>query len=134
MMKKFTLIVIACLFSVFYSSVSSAQTVFWVEAFNNSCTQACPDSTYTGLNGAWTTMVTGSQGTYSNIWYVSCAENGNAIGACGTGCGSDATLHIANVPNSPSSLLCPTGDCGASYDAGLGTGEVVTITRAVSPT
>src|ERR1017187_9526124 len=107
MMKKFTLIVIACLMGMFYSSILNAQTTFWTEAFNNSCTVGCADSTYTGSNGAWTTMITGAQGTYPNIWYVSCAENGNAVGACGTGCGSDATLHVANVPGSPSALLCP---------------------------
>jgi PKD repeat protein len=100
----------------------NAQTIFWLEEFTNGCTSLC--TTYTGTNGAWTFTSAGpatacGAATTPNIWYISCAENGNAPGICGTGCGNNATLHVGNDPNSPSAgFFCPTGDCGAAYDAG----------------
>jgi|GEM_PF-1171804 len=99
-----------------------AQTIFWIEEFNNGCSSLC--TSYSGPNGAWTFASNGpatacGAATTPNIWYISCAENGNAAGACGTGCGNNATLHVGNDPNSPSAgVFCPTGDCGAAYDAG----------------
>src|SRR6185436_2082843 len=48
-------------------------------------------------------------------------ENGEAVGACGAGCGSNATLHVGNVPCNLC-LVCPNGDCGAAYNAGPGFG------------
>ncbi len=99
---------------------------FWTEDFNNGCTLLCIAHTYSGLNGPWTltdaTPATDcSLPVTANQWYVSCAENGNAIGTCGTTCGAgaNATLHLGNISISPSaSAFCPTGDCGAAYDAG----------------
>ena len=110
-----------------------AQTTFWTETFTNGCTSLC--TTFTGVNGVWTVASTGTNQTKANTFYFSCAENGNAAGQCGTGCGSDASLHVGNVPTSPNAaFFCPTGDCGAAFDAGLGNNKVVTNKRAESPT
>ncbi len=99
-------------------------TVFWSEDFNNGCNQLCLASAYVGPNGPWSVTISSPNTdcgltVWDNIFYISCAENGNNTGLCGTGCGSDATLHVGNDPNSPSApFFCPTGDCGAAYDAG----------------
>lgn len=65
---------------------------------------------------------------------ISCSENGEAVGACGAGCGNDQTLHIGSVPCTLC-LFCPNGDCGASYNAGPAfSGEdPTTDKRAASP-
>jgi len=122
----------------------NAQTIFWIENFNNGCASLC--TSYSGPNGAWTFTSTGPASacggaTTPNLWYISCAENGNAPGICGSGCGNNATLHVGNDPNSPSAgIFCPTGDCGAAYDAGgycdiLSTPpSTVTDIAAASPT
>ena len=127
-----------------YAAATEAQTIFWLEEFTNGCTSLC--TSYTGPNGAWTFTNAGPANacggpTTPNLWYISCAENGNAAGACGTGCGNNATLHVGNDPNSPSAgFFCPTGDCGAAYDAGgscdiLGTPpSTITDIQAISPT
>jgi gliding motility-associated-like protein len=70
---------------------------------------------------------------------VSATESGMGVGNCGDGClgtgTTNRTLHIGNVTGSPlSALFCPTGDCGAAYDAGIGTNSVTTNKRAQSPT
>ncbi|HEY6161039.1 MAG TPA: hypothetical protein VI112_07445, partial [Bacteroidia bacterium] len=97
-------------------SASAGSTTFWTETFNNGCTSGCLASTYTGVNGTWTinnsnnpTTDNCGQTPQSNTWYISCAENGNAVGTCGSGCGSNATLHVGSV-----TILDP----GAAYDAG----------------
>jgi hypothetical protein len=102
---------------------SAITNPFWTENFNNGCTSGCLASSYSSANGTWKETdysPPGACGTsVTNLWFVSCAENGNAVGACGTGCGSNATLHIGSQVTSPVlSLLCPTGDCGAAYDPG----------------
>lgn len=104
------------LFSAVLSVLSlSAQTTVWTEDFENSCTGGCTaDGVNTG-NGAWT--ITDSSPaldgcgfpTSPNTFYVSCAENGNAAGMCGTGCGNDESLHVGSTT---------VGDLGASYDSG----------------
>src|ERR1051326_557642 len=105
-------------------NLSLSQTVFWSENFNNGCNSLCMASSYTGPNGTWVITNNGAAtacgaATIPNEWFISCAENGNAVGACGTGCGNNATLHVGNYSTSPSaSIFCPTGDCGAAYDAG----------------
>ncbi|CAN5586978.1 hypothetical protein BH11BAC1_BH11BAC1_12730 [soil metagenome] len=117
-MKKIYMFCIAMALTI----VSNAQTTFWLEEFTNGCTARC--TTYTGTNGAWTFASNGPASacggaTTPNIWYISCAENGNAAGTCGTGCGNNATLHVGNDPSSPSAgVFCLLGDCGAAYDAG----------------
>lgn len=102
----------------------------WTEPFSNGCTQLCLANGYNG----WTVTNTGFNGTSANELYISCQENGNAAGACGTGCGADPSLHLGNVSTSPAAFIfCPTGDCGAAYDAGLGDGTCLTSKRAESP-
>lgn len=110
-MKKTLLLFIA----TFYFLISHSQTVFWTEAFTNSCTSACLVTTYTaGPNGAWTQTSTGTNDPQSNKWYVSCAENGNAAGQCGSNCSPnpDPSLHVGADDG-----IQPT-DPGAAYDAG----------------
>ncbi len=104
------------------ASAAFAQKVVWGEDFESGCTQNCQATTYIGPNGTWSTMSTGTNGACANTWFVSCAINGNAVGACGSTCASNETLHIGNnaagciSPNS--CIICPTGDCGAVYDVG----------------
>lgn len=106
------------------ASQAGAQTVIWAEQFENGCTTGCYASAYTGVNGPWTVTNVGAQGACPNRWFVSCRENGNPTGACGTDCTTNnESLHIANelvgVCGSPSGcFFCPAGDCGAAYDAG----------------
>jgi hypothetical protein len=126
--------------------VTCGQKVVWEEDFENACTQGCAATTYTGPNGYWSTMSTGTNGTCANIWFVSSQENGNPVGACGNGGTGNETLHIGNNGagcTSPNScIFCPTGDCGAAYDASCPPANCSlccscqssqTSTRAVSP-
>ena len=63
----------------------------------------------------WTlNTVLGTEGIYPNNWYISCQEDGQSAGACGTACSiMDNSLHI-----SANAIL---GDLGAAYFEGLGT-------------
>lgn len=117
------------------SGYTATTTPFWTENFNNGCSSLCLGSAYSGANGAWTMASTGTNDAKASQFFVSCTENGNAVGACGTGCAGDATLHVANVSGSPAAaFFCPSGDCGAAYDAGLGGTTVRTSRRMESPT
>jgi hypothetical protein len=111
-------------------SASAAATTFWTETFDGA---ACPATS--GCDPSligWTSVSLGGEGGNANRFYVSCQENGNASGACGSGCGSDQSLHIGNVSTSSAAAFwCPSGDCGASYDAS-GAGEI-SNKRAESP-
>lgn len=111
-------------------SASAAANTFWTETFDAS---ACPGTS--GCDASligWSAVSIGAEGSNANRFYVSCQENGNAAGSCGSGCGSDQSLHIGNVPTSSAAgLFCPNGDCGASYDA-TGGGEI-SNKRAESP-
>ncbi|MBK9758884.1 MAG: hypothetical protein IPO90_02650 [Flavobacteriales bacterium] len=123
----------------------TAQLSVWAEEFENNCNQNCFASAYTGVNGGWTTASTGTNGACANKWFVSCQENGNPAGTCGTTCGNNETLHIGNDPSciSPNScFFCPSGDCGAAYDASCPPAlcsfccsclSSQTSTRAISP-
>src|SRR5204863_10047261 len=85
-----------------------------------------------GANGAWSVVDVTPPGANANVWYVSCAENGNPAGQCGSSCGTSSSLHVGNVASSPAAFLfCPTGDCGAAYDASDGT--CAADKRAISP-
>ena len=118
-------------FFVLFNLRGVTQT-FWTETFTNGCTSGC--ETYTGPNGAWLVTNTGVNDVAANTWFISCAENGNAAGLCGTACAGDASLHVANVSTSPGAgMFCPTGDCGAAYDAGDLSNSVRTSKRAESP-
>jgi hypothetical protein len=125
-------------------SATTGGGTFWTEAFSNGCTAGCAATAYAGPNGSWT-QTNSSTGSAPNNWFISCAENGNAAGVCGAGCGSDPSLHIGANPNSECvCLYCSQaqGDCGASYDAcgpgdGFGFcagGGVSTDKRIESPT
>lgn len=140
-MRQYVLIAAALLVSPMHG-----QKVVWAEDFESGCTQNCAATTFTGANGYWSTMSTGTNGTCANVWFVSCQVNGNAVGGCGSGCAGNETLHIGNNAagcTSPNScLLCPTGDCGAVYDPGCPPATCTlccscqssqTSTRAVSP-
>ncbi|MEO8085593.1 MAG: T9SS type A sorting domain-containing protein [Bacteroidota bacterium] len=119
---------------------------FWTETFSNGCVAGCFASGYSGPNGAWTVTAPTANGPAPNQWFVSCAENGNAAGVCGAGCGSDPSLHVgANPASECTCLICSAtnGDCGAAYDATspgdcIGfcspSGNSVTDKRAESPT
>jgi gliding motility-associated-like protein len=107
---------LAVLFILLFSVTSSfSQTTLWLETFNNGCTANCNANGVNTGNGAW--VVTNNSPaldacgfpTSPNQWYVSCSENGNAPGACGTGCGANASLHVSSTT---------LGDLGAAYDAG----------------
>lgn len=106
----------------------SAQVVFWTEDFATGCDDGNLASSYTGVNGAWTIVSTGTNVALSNTWYVSASENGNPAGSCGTGCGSDRSLHVGNVDIL--GFIPPDG--GARYYAG-GLGDATTNRRAESP-
>lgn len=112
-MKKFIFLSSISCFSVIVFFSGNAQTVFWSENFNNGCTQNCLASAYNG----WTVTSSGTNGNYANEWFISCAENGEPVGSCGAGCGSNATLHLGSVPCTLC-FFCPSGDCGAAYNAG----------------
>ena len=103
-----------------------SQVTIFNENFNNGCATLCLANTYAG----WSISSTGTNGAFANDWYISCAENGMPVGSCGAGCGSNATLHVGSAAGSPGGL-CPTGDCGAAYDASLA--SIVTNRRVESP-
>jgi hypothetical protein len=85
--------------------------VFWTENFSNGCTSDCQASGYNGTNGQWTETATGTNDGAANAWYVSCAENGEAVGSCGAGCGNNPTLHVGTAS-------AISGDLGAAYFSG----------------
>ncbi|MFN8864324.1 MAG: HYR domain-containing protein [Flavobacteriales bacterium] len=95
------------------STIAYTQT-FWTEGFGTGCNTAQLATAFASANGAWTVTNTGTNESASNVWYVSATENGNAAGQCGTGCGSDQTLHLGNVqvPLTPP-------DLGAAYYEGF---------------
>jgi hypothetical protein len=111
-MKKHILLFLSTCFCAHFLN---AQT-FWSESFTNNCTAGCLATSYTGPNGTWTQTITGTEGADANVWFISCAENGNAVNSCGSGCTSapNETMHISAAVGN---ILCPN-DCGASYDAG----------------
>lgn len=82
-----------------YLGTGKAQTVIWQETFDG-----------TG-NWGMLNQSAGSEGCNANPFYISCQENGNAVGTCGSGCGSNSTLHVGSIAY---------GDIGAAYDAGGG--------------
>lgn len=113
------------------STSAYSQIVFYTETFDGAVCVAgsgCDPSLV-----SWTVTSTGAEGANANRFYVSCRENGNAAGTCGSGCGTNQTLHVGNVStSSAAAFFCPSGDCGAAYDAS-GAGEV-TSKRCESPT
>jgi gliding motility-associated-like protein len=116
------------LFIIISSSISAQ--VFWTEDFNTGPgTQGTPANGYTSPNGGWAQSNLGSTGAFPNSWYVSDQESGAGVNNCGAASLGNPTLHVGNMAGSPGGL-CPTGDCGAAYDASAGT---ETIERIESP-
>jgi gliding motility-associated-like protein len=121
----------------------NAQTVFWTEGFGTTCSQNNPADNTTTTNGTWVVTHVSAAAANANQWFISATESGMAVGTCGSGCLTtptliNRTLHISNVPSSPSAgFFCPTGDCGAAYDSGggcgFGLGCVSVNDRAESP-
>lgn len=124
------------------ASAGGSNTTFWTENFGTgSCAnQNQQVASYSGANGAWTQTILSAEGATPNYFFVSPTEAGMGLGACGNGCLANGaltnqTLHVGNDPGSPAAFLfCPTGDCGAAYDAGFFDGTVITDKRAESPT
>jgi hypothetical protein len=94
---RLTLVLLFLLINLPFQS----QTIIWSEDFDNNG----------GSGSNWGTLNqnVGAQGPTANLWYISCKENGNAAGACGTGCGTDKTLHVGSSN---------AGDIGAAYEIG----------------
>jgi hypothetical protein len=90
---------------------ANAQVVeFWSENFGSGCnTGTLAQDYFSFVNGPWTLTETGDNADVANTWFISAAENGNAAGQCGSGCGSDPSLHIG-VSNFPLE-----SDLGATY-------------------
>lgn len=102
-----------------------AQEVFWTENFGSGCNTGVLADDKLTLNGIWTVSNTGANGDGANIWYISAEENGEGVGNCGAGCGSNPTLHIG----------WRDADSGASYfkgDPASGL-DATTDARAESP-
>src|SRR3569832_723763 len=101
------------LISIFALQYANAQTVFWTEGFpTNTCGQGTLASGYVTPNGTWTVTPTGLNDNESNNFYISATENGNGAGNCGSGCGTNRTLHVGANDGFTQT------DPGASYDAG----------------
>jgi len=109
---------------------SKAQTQFWIENFGtNPVCGTLIATAYTSTNGAWTTALTGTNQSFSNIWYVSPKEAGMGVGNCGDGCTFNPVLINRTLHISTNQSLF--GDMGAAYYAGtLGNTNI----RAQSPT
>lgn len=123
MKKLFTVFVI---FSLYFQSKAQ----FWSETFGTGCSsgQLATAAAFTPTNGSWTVAniaAAPGNGAQANEWFVSATENGNAIGACGTGCGTNRTLHIG------SNLAPLLVDPGAAFFI---SGTSNTNKRAESPT
>ena len=101
------------LFALLFSSQAFSQ-VFWTETFGSGCNTGTLADGFISLNGEWLTRgALGSNGADRNVWYISAAENGEGVGNCGAGCGTNPTLHVG--PG--------IADVGAAYlsdDGGIG--------------
>ncbi|MFN8117870.1 MAG: gliding motility-associated C-terminal domain-containing protein [Bacteroidia bacterium] len=119
---------------------SSSVSIFWTENFGVGCSQNQTANGFNpSVNGAWAVTNTGLNDPSANQWYISATESGMGVGNCGDGClgagTTNRTLHVGNVPTSPAAFIfCPSGDCGAAYDTGIGANNVAADKRAESPT
>ncbi len=100
-----------------------SQTTVWSVDFNNGCGSSCLATSF----GGWTIRENdgGVNGGDPNIWYVSCAEEGQVPPACGSTCVGDASLHIGSGASGG-------GDMGASFNETGATNA--TFRTVVSPT
>jgi hypothetical protein len=94
--------------------VSAQFVTFWTEDFGSGCGSGTyADGYFSPMTGAWSVTDTGPLADTPNNWFISAEENGNAVGACGTGCGNNRTLHL-----SADQTIVGT-DLGAAYFEGL---------------
>lgn len=107
------------LFLLFSCYFGFSQAPFWTENFGVGCNQLQSVAGLNTGNGAWNLFFLTAATSGSNEFYVSATENGNPVGSCGTGCGTNRTLHLANS-SSATAFACTTGDCGAAYNASVG--------------
>ncbi|MBX7050551.1 MAG: HYR domain-containing protein [Flavobacteriales bacterium] len=107
-MKRILLLITLC---ISYDFIAQTVTLY-TEDFGTGCNADFQVTSYNPPSGTWSVTNTGSNVATANIWYVSAAENGNAAGQCGSGCGNDRTLHIGSDPTI-------MGDIGAAYFEGL---------------
>lgn len=119
---------------------SSFAQAFWSESFGTGCNRGQLASSYTGTNGAWTIVSTGTNGNVANNFYVSSTASNTGAGNCADNCifnsVSDASLHVGNASIVIPSFYSANADTGASYfSGGLSTfGYVATSNvRAESP-
>ncbi|MEN9997698.1 MAG: hypothetical protein RI922_688 [Bacteroidota bacterium] len=108
------------------SATSGSFGAFWTEDFGTATCSAQNNRVINHINVAtgltWTETINADGGA-GNLFFVSPTEAGMGVGACGDGCLSNPsltnqTLHIGNQSISPvACFVCPTGDCGAAYDA-----------------
>lgn len=133
---RFMLVISAILFCI---PKFAFPQLFWIESFNTTCTGFSTTCTTTYFNsnnpspnGTWGETAIGSQGSKADVWFVSDAENGNAVLSCGTSGGGNGTLHVANVPCGLC-IPCPSGDCAAKYNAGGFGSNTTTDKRVESP-
>lgn len=100
------------------STTLSAQEIFWQEDFGSGCNVGQLAPAYAGANGSWVTNLTGANQTDANKFYISAAENGNAAGACGSGCGDDQSLHVGNIFIDAILIQVPADQGASYYDSG----------------
>ncbi len=119
---------------VIFCFTSLNAQVFWTEDFGTGCNQNQNANGVVTGNGTWTVVNTGVNVALANEFFISATEAGMGANNCGDGCLGNAaltsrTLHVGSVPGSPAAgIFCPTGDCGAAYDA-----TVESNKRAESP-
>lgn len=121
-------------YSVTITDAGGGGTTFFTEDFGTGCNQNNNANGTATANGVWTVTDVGAPDpATTNSFFISATEAGMGVGNCGDGClatgGNNRTLHIGNDAGTPASgLFCPTGDCGAAYDA-----SVQSSKRAESP-
>jgi hypothetical protein len=94
----------------------AAQEQLYSEFFGAGCNTGTLLTDYLSpLGASWTVTETGFNADGANRWFVSAAENGNSPGTCGSGCGSNPTLHIGSFE----APLFGTDIGAAYYDASV---------------
>lgn len=124
MIRKLLLLILISLPTISFSQI------FYTETFDGT-----PCAAGSGCDPSlilWTTTNVTANGATANKFFVSDTESGMAAGQCGAAGAGDQSLHVGNIAGSTGDLLCPTGDCGAAYDAS--TAAEVTDKRCESPT